>query len=231
MINQSLSYAELPTGELKIICSDLMLASETQFCKVQWAPETKRYWPTATPGSYPVCLNADSLGQLQPLPAGVDGVVLLTEVDDSFRLVMAGLDGSDRKVLVEQASRGAFSPDGKVVAYPANEGITILDLASKTSRVLPGASGYDLTWSPDGSQIAYVTSGEAYGVFVVSLDGSQDPKQLSNLGYESLAGWDRLCDGHGWGGCTAPASPPPGAQAVSVGEEHLRGLPAPQGNI
>ena len=189
MINQSLSYAELPTGSLQIVLSDLMLASETQFWKAQWAPETARDWPTATPASYPVCLNADSFSQLEPLPAGLDGMVLLTEVDDSFRLVMAGLDGSNRQVLAEQASRGSFSPDGMQVAYPGNEGITILDLATNTSRVLPGASGYDLTWSPDGTQLAYVTSGEAYGVFVVALDGSQAPKQLSNLGYEALAGW------------------------------------------
>lgn len=189
-INRSLSYAELPTGELKILFSGLMLASETQFWRGQWAPETLRKdWLTATPASFPICLDADSLRQLQPLPAGLDGVMLFTEIDADFRLVMSGLDGSDRQVLAERINRGAFSPDGKKVAYPGDEGIVILDLVAHTAQVLPGIHGYNLRWSPDGTQIAYVASGEAYGVFVVSAESAQAPRQLSNLGYEALAGW------------------------------------------
>jgi hypothetical protein len=189
-ITQSLSYAELPTGSLKIIFSNLMLASETQFWKGQWAPKIVRNdWPTATPASFPVCLNADRFSQLQPLPAGLNGKALFTEIDSDFRLVIAGLDGSDRRVLAERANRGVFSPDGKKVAYPGDQGIVILDLATHSTEVLPGTSGYDLKWSPDSAQIAYVTSGNAYGVFVVAIENASSPKQLSNLGYESLAGW------------------------------------------
>ncbi|MEN4011414.1 MAG: hypothetical protein ROW48_05230 [Bellilinea sp.] len=190
LINRSISYAQLPTGDLKMLFSGLMLASETQFWEGQWAPESLRGdWPAATPATRPVCLNAESLSQLQPLPAGLDGMLLFTEIDSDFRLVLSGLDGSNRQVLAERINRGAFSPDGKKVAYPGSEGIVILDLAANTTEILRGVSGYHLRWSPDGSQIAYVTSGQAYGIFVVSLDHVQTPRQLSNLGYESLAGW------------------------------------------
>lgn len=156
----------------------------------EWSPEVIRSdWPTATPAAFPACLDADSFSQLQPLPAGLDGMLLLTEIDEDFRLVLLGLDGGERRVLAEHANRGAISPDGTKVAYPTDKGVVILDLATNVSKVLQGAVGYDLRWSPDGSQLAYVTSGEAYGVFVVSIDGIQEPKQLSNPGYESLAGW------------------------------------------
>lgn len=64
IINQSLSYTELPVGSLKIIFSDLMLASETQFWTAEWSPETVRSdWPTITPGSFPACLDAGSFSR------------------------------------------------------------------------------------------------------------------------------------------------------------------------
>lgn len=190
MINQSLAFAEQPKGNLKIVFSRLMLASETQFWQGRWSPEGVRSdWPTATPAALPVCLNAESFGQLQPLPDGLDGRALLTEMNPELKLVIAGQDGTQRQVLAPQSSRGAFSPDGQKVAYPGSNGIVILDLSTNTTTVLAGPGGNDLAWSPDGTQIAYVTAGDVYGVFVTSIAGGSTPKQLSNLGYESLAGW------------------------------------------
>lgn len=190
IVNQSLAFTEQPKGNLKIILSNLMLASETQFWQGQWSPESVRSdWPTATPAAFAVCLNAETFSQVQPLPAGLDGRLLFTEMNPELNLVIAALDGSQRQVLAPQSSRGKFSPDGQKVAYPSNDGIVILDLSTNTTAVLEGPAGYDLTWSPDGAQIAYVTAGNIYGVFVAPLAGGSTPKQLSNLGYESLAGW------------------------------------------
>lgn len=190
MINQSLSYTRLPTGNLKLIFSDLMLASDTQFWRAQWQPEILRNdWPTATPATFPVCLDAEGLSQVQPLPEELTGTVLLTEIDSNFRLVLAELDGSNRRVLAEQIGRGAFSPDGQKVAYAGKTGIVILNLATGLSKELVGVSGYDLRWSPDSKQIAYVTGGDTYGLFVISVEPLQSPRPLSNLGYEALAGW------------------------------------------
>lgn len=190
MINQSLAFAELPTGNLKIVFSRLMLASETQFWQGQWSPESVRSdWPTATPAAFPVCLNAEAFSQVQPLPAGLDGRALLTEMNPELNLVVASLDGSQRQVLAAGSSRGAFSPDGQKVAYPGNNGIVILDLSTNTTTELGGPAGYDLSWSPDGAQIAYVTAGDAYGVFIAPVADGSTPKQISNLGYETLAGW------------------------------------------
>ena len=186
----SLSFPDLPRGKLKIILSNLTLASETQFWQGQWQPDSPRPWPTAPAESAsPVCLNADSLQALKPLPAGLDGKALVTGLNPDLQLVLASFDGSQRQVLVQGGSRGSLSADGARLAYPADAGITILDLASGDTSTLKGIQGRDLRWSPDGSRIAYVTAGDAYGIFIIATDGKTPPRQLSNLGYESIAGW------------------------------------------
>ncbi|HSV85802.1 MAG TPA: hypothetical protein VLH85_04450 [Levilinea sp.] len=128
-----------------------------------WAPQTAYSdWPVATPAAFPVCLDASSFSQLLPLPAGLNGTVLFTEVDTGFRLALSGLDGRNRHVLAEQTSRGAFSPDGNRIAYPGEEGIVILDLATNTTDVLQG----------DGFVLRSVTvhTGASHDLF--ALDGS-----------------------------------------------------------
>ncbi len=79
--------------------------------------------------------------------------------------------------------------------FPANvnEAVYVMPCIFNT---LPGAAPTDwelplkfIPAPPSGAQIAYVTSGDAYGVFVVAIENASSPKQLSNLGYESLAGW------------------------------------------
>ncbi len=190
LINQSLAFAELPKGNLKIIFSDLILASETQFWQGKWSPENPLdHWPAddLTPAS--VCLNADSFNQLQPAPVGLEGRALLTILNPEINLVISDLDGSRRQVLIPRGSRGAFSPDGKKVAYSGNDGIVILDLIARRTEPLSIPAGRDLHWSPDGTKIALNASGELPGVTVVSLADNASAKQLSNLGYESLAGW------------------------------------------
>ncbi len=185
----SLAYRELPKGQLTIVFSNPLAASDTQSWQGNWQPQAPSPdWPTPSAAPYPVCLNPDSINQLKPLPAGLDGRVLLSEMNPALNLILAGMHGSQRQVLAPGGSRGALTADGARLAYSANEGITILDLASGKTSVLKGIQGRDLHWSPDANQIAYVTSGDAYGVFVVGRDG-KNPIQLSNLGYESIAGW------------------------------------------
>jgi Tol biopolymer transport system component len=140
-----------------------------------------------------VCLTADSLAQLKPVPAGmISGTALMYEQLDTGKwgLVRYNLDGSGKQVLASDASWGTLSPDGSRMAYPDSNGIRVIDLASKAEKVLAGANGFDLYWSPDGQQIAYVALGGAINdsVFVVNADGT-NIRQVSNLSYESLVGW------------------------------------------
>ncbi len=189
-IGTSVSFAEMPTGKLTFVFSHLVVAGETQVWQTQWQPDGQvGHLPTATPPAYPVCLKADSIDKLPPLPDGLDGRALLTEMTPDLKLVIASLNGGQRQELPLQSSRGAFSPDGQKVAYPTSEGIAILDLAINTTNMLKGQMGFGLTWSPDGTQLAYVTSSNPYGVFITSVSGGSTPTQLSTLGDEALAGW------------------------------------------
>jgi Tol biopolymer transport system component len=113
---------------------------------------------------------------------------MLTELNPELSIVLEKMDGSQKQVLVPQGGQGALSLDGSRMAYPGTDGITIVNISSGESSLLQGASGYDLHWSPDGQQIAFVNPGDAYGIFVASISGSSR-HQLSNLGYESIAGW------------------------------------------
>lgn len=48
----------------------------------------------------------------------------------------------------------------------------------------------DFRWSPDGSHIAFKYYGDNMGVYVMAADGSA-LRQLTHLGYESIAGWSQ----------------------------------------
>lgn len=188
VIHTSLSYAQLPTGELKMILSNLTVAGSSQTWRGMWQPSFSKDWPSPTPAMYPLCLNADSIANLQPLPAGLNGRALITELNPDPAIALVNFDGNQKRILAPNNWRGALSPNGQLLAYEGAQGIVILDLASSSLNVLPDVSGRDLHWSPDGKQIAYVSVGEEYGIFVASL-GDAQRRQLSNLGYEAIAGW------------------------------------------
>ena len=177
----------LPKGELTILFSNPTSTSATETWQTEWRPETVRKFPSTTNTSV-TCLNADSFQTLKSLPAGLNGKVVFTQLNPQLQIVLAGMDGSQQQVIISGSSRAALTQDGTRLAFSTDEGIRILDLSSGVSTVMAGVLGRDLHWSPDGSRIAYVNSGDVYGVFVIDSTG-KNPKQLSNLGYESIAGW------------------------------------------
>ncbi len=193
----SLSYAQLPTGVLTVTLSDLILIGDPITWQGQWSPATIRTDLPANPTPQPgLCLTADSIAQLQPAPADLtSGTALMYESldgTDKWGLVLYNLDGSGKQLLASDASWGSLSPDGSLSAYPASDGIHVMDLVKKTGKVLAGASGFNLQWSPDGKQIAYVGMGDnnTDSVFIVDVESTQ-VRQVSNLSYESVLGWSQ----------------------------------------
>ena len=177
--NTSLSYAQLPSGVLTVNVSDLTLIGDSITWQGQWSPATPRTDLPANPTHQSgLCLTADSLAQLQPAPATlVNGKALIYEKLDTgiWGLAVYNLDGRQKQVVVPNGNWGALSSDGSQVAYSASDnGIHIVDLASLTEKVLPGAGGFNLHWSPDGTQIAYVGMGDGVinSVFVITTDGT-----------------------------------------------------------
>jgi Tol biopolymer transport system component len=103
-------------------------------------------------------------------------------------MVVYDLPSGTRRVLAADAGRGALSPDGTQLAYPAAEGFRIVDLETDDERVIELAeAGYDLHWSPDGTQIAFVGS-SAEAVYIVRTDGSS-VRRVSDAAYASVIGF------------------------------------------
>ncbi|NLN70441.1 MAG: hypothetical protein GX142_06635 [Chloroflexi bacterium] len=183
----SLSYSNLPKGDLTILFSNPRLASPTAIWQAVWQPETVQQFSSIDVSST-VCLNAESFQKLSPIPAGLTGKVVLTQLNPQLQIILAGMGGSPLEVLVTGNGQAALTQDGNRLAYTTDAGIRIQNLSSGEFAEIAGVFGRDLHWSPDGSQLAYVNSGDLYGVFLINSD-DKHPRQLSNLGYESIAGW------------------------------------------
>jgi Periplasmic component of the Tol biopolymer transport system len=191
----SLSYSQLPTGQLTLIVSNLTLIGDSRTWQGQWTPATTRTDlpanPTAQPG---LCLTQDTLAQLQPAPSSLlIGSALFYEPllnSDKWGLVFYHLDGSDRQILVSDAGDGVFSPDGNQMVYPATDGLHILNIQTKDEKILANTHGFSPRWSPDGKEIAFVAldQNNIDSVFVINTDGT-GLQQISDLNYESIIGW------------------------------------------
>ena len=126
-------------------------------------------------------------------------------------IYLAALDGGGVRCLTEPNealdSQPAFSPDGRSLAWlamarPMYEAdrmrVTIMDLASRTTRVLTDAwdrSADSMTWTPDGSQLI-VTAGDLGRSRIFSVEaatGKVTPIVQDHFNSEvGVAGSDRL---------------------------------------
>ena len=180
-------YNDLPKGELTILFSNPRSASPTETWQLEWQPETIRQFPSIA-GHSTTCVNAGSFQALPSLPAGLDGRVVLTQLNPKMQILLTGMDGGQKQVIAMDTGRAALTQDGTRLAYTTADGIVIYDLTSGKPTGVSGVFGRDLHWSPDGSRIASVNAGDSFGIFITGSNG-KNSRQISNLGYESIAGW------------------------------------------
>jgi Tol biopolymer transport system component len=101
------------------------------------------------------------------------------------------LESGDLSLLVENGVEPAWSPDGGQLAYGGPDGgLWLLDLATQKSKELfPVEADKSFiadffAWSPDGKRIALAKAYntlDSGAIWVVSLDGSQPPRQYTDM--------------------------------------------------
>jgi hypothetical protein len=183
----SLSYMELPTGQLEIVFNNPMKTSETETWTTTWKPENERVFED-NGQSKNLCWDANTLNTIPELASGLNGKVVVTSTNPQLEILLSNFEGSNQQVLSQGNAKGTLSRDGNKLAFTSEEGIVIKNLQNDETTLINGQFGRIILWSPDGTRIANVRSGAMDGIIVMNIDGSNQ-QQLTNLGYEELAGW------------------------------------------
>jgi hypothetical protein len=183
----SLSFMELPTGQLEIIFEKPMRTSETEAWTTSWQPENERVFEDDGL-SKNICWDANTLNTIPTITSGLVGKVVVTRMNPQLEIIISNFDGSQQEILSQGNARAALSRDGNYLAFTSEEGIVIKNLQTDATTLINGQFGRISLWSPDGTHIANVRYGQMNGIVVMNADGSNQ-QQPTNLGYEELAGW------------------------------------------
>ena len=111
-----------------------------------------------------------------------DGQRLVT--DSESRVVELGVDGSDRRVLLEgEYGDQSWSPDGEalVLAVELGQGLGIAEQGQPPVEPLDTPVASSPEWSPDGEWIAFTDGENQADVWVVRPDGT-GLRQLTTVG-------------------------------------------------
>lgn len=126
------------------------------------------------------------------------GLVVSVERDDAIQFVLTDRDGSWPRPLVTDTDADAWdaqpSPDGRSVAYVHRpfadlnrQDIRLVDLESGQVRTLAGTAkvlSYFPRWSPDGSQIAFISEQSGFNeIWLVRPDG-EGLRRLTHAGMD-----------------------------------------------
>jgi hypothetical protein len=187
---------DFPHGKLVFVINFQALERRNKSYQVKWTPDPSQTEPFATFTPKPgVCVLTGSFFQNQPASSvPSNGKVLIYEklVSGKWGLVLYNLDGNKLEELTSEGNWGALSLDGEKVAYSGlDSSLHIIDLVSRSENILPGNGGFNLHWSPDGKQIAYVGMGDGVinSVFVINTNGKNQPQQVSDQSYQTVIGW------------------------------------------
>jgi Tol biopolymer transport system component len=109
-----------------------------------------------------------------------DGQRLVTDADRG--VVELGVDGSDRRVLLEgEYGDPSWSPDGEALVVAAGLGVGLAEQGRPPVEQLDTPLASSPAWSPDGEWIAFADGENEADVWVVRPDGT-GLRQLTTVG-------------------------------------------------
>jgi hypothetical protein len=210
----NLAIRDLASGEVRRLTDTGDLAGSGSYAEYSvpspdgrsvayaWVHETYDLCVVGLDGSKPRTLLVSGKGVVRqfPLAWSPDGKHLLAEFINAdgtrdMKLV-AVLDGSARllKALGKNPSPGgAFSPDGRYIAWATREGLSLLDLQTGTeSTLVADRSNHSvLGWAPDGTHILFSSerSGSADAWLVAVAEGKAKGEPVfvkKNWGFKPL---------------------------------------------
>jgi hypothetical protein len=166
------------------------------FLELHAAATDRREFVIAKPGPVEISIPGglpdelrESLEQGQESPVwspagGAAKEAVMVDVSSSPVIENIDLATGKRRVIVEDASEGSWSPDGRYFAYVDTDfcGITVFDTGSGSVRRI-SESGRFPCFTPDGASIIYIDwkGSEAEQLFRISLAGGK-PEQLTTDG-------------------------------------------------
>jgi|SRR5919198_134220 TolB protein len=151
-------------------------------------PNNHDLWLVRSDGSDALDLTPDDLNEASASwsPDGTrlafTSAPILTSARPSVEVIDA--DGSNRHVLAD-GSKPAWSPDGRLIAYVADDGVHVIAadgsgdrFVAPTSEAPVGNAAWStVSWSPDSRQLTYIRGNN---VFAVDVDGS-NLRRLTNF--------------------------------------------------
>lgn len=170
----SQSYTKLPEGTLRVILSNLLVASPSETWSMQWSFENPPGVETIElTSSSEICLTQAKWIQVTEqndlqFPA-VEGKIITTVSEGGLlpAIYVSNPDGSSSR----KAATGGWpslSNAGDRLAYSAGDGLHVLDLSTGKNTAF-GYDGYGIIWSPDDTRLLFTTT---FNLYLVNSDGT-----------------------------------------------------------
>ncbi len=215
-----------PTGHLLAI-----LPEEGTLHAFRFDPRRLAVLGSGTPVAEGIFVDIVGEGSYEVTPGGMlayrSGPSSFGQIGASFRLASLGTDGSLSFLPLQPTGglEGAYSPDGRRLAYRRDGRIWVFDLEVGTHRELltGGPDHVGLAWSPDGRRIAFgtVSAGVPGPIHAVEVDGGSEVQVLGGRpgARNSPAQW--LSDGTVLLQSWASTGGPPDIYRLEVGGDTL----------
>lgn len=108
----------------------------------------------------------------------------VTEFED-FAVWLIRPDGSGARALLDHAAQPAWSPDGRSLAFVAEDQLKVVDLATGKIRVIVTGFVNLPAWSPDGARITYQQSrGGRDQIYIVNSDGTNGRRAFASSSFD-----------------------------------------------